>query len=147
MIPAEFDGIDHVVLRVSDVGRALDFYVGILGFPLERILETIGLHQVRCGRNLIDLAPLAPGQALAPDPARGMEHLCLNIRGDIDAVIDALRKSNVQIDGGPMEVYGARGFGTSVYIRDPDGYQIELKFPYSRNPVRHGVPPNAADKT
>jgi glyoxylase I family protein len=141
MIPATYDGIDHVVLRVVDVKRSLDFYVGVLGLTLERILETIGLHQVRCGRNLIDLIQLKPGQSLAPDPARGMEHLCLSIRGDIDEVLAALKKNNVPIDGEPMEVYGAAGFGTSVYIRDPDGYAIELKFHYTRKPVRHGAQP------
>jgi catechol 2,3-dioxygenase-like lactoylglutathione lyase family enzyme len=144
MIPAEFNGIDHVVLRVADMKRALDFYVGVLGLPLERVLETIGLHQVRCGRNLIDLIELKPGQTLAPDPARGMEHLCLSIRGDIDEIVESLRKSKVQLDGEPMEVYGAGGFGTSVYVRDPDGHLIELKFHYARNPVRHGSRPLAA---
>jgi hypothetical protein len=40
-----------------------------------------------------------------------------------------------------MEVYGARGFGTSIYIHDPDGYEIELKVQYARNPVHFSPPP------
>lgn len=143
MIPVEHDGIDHVVLRVTDLNRLLDFHVGVLGLPPERILETIGLHQIRCGRNLIDLIELKPGQSLAPGPARGMEHLCLRIRADVDEVLAALTKNNVPIDGEPMGVYGASGFVTSVYIRDPDSHAIELMFHSTRKPVRHGARPAA----
>ena len=43
--PLEFDGIDHAVLRVTDIKRSLDFYVGVLGLSLERIIEDIGIYQ------------------------------------------------------------------------------------------------------
>jgi len=83
-IPAQFGGIDHVVLRVRDLERTLGFYVGVLGLTVERIFEKINLHQVRCGRNLIDIMPLGPSETLAAPAERGIEHLCLNIQGDMD---------------------------------------------------------------
>jgi glyoxylase I family protein len=134
-IPARFNGIDHVVLRVTDLKRTLDFYKSVLGLTVERIFEKIGLYQVRCGANLIDISPLKPGETLAEPAHRGIEHLCLSIDADLDAVEARLRELGVPIVLGPMEVYGARGFGTSVYIKDPDGYDIELKVGYARNPV------------
>jgi glyoxylase I family protein len=141
MIPAEFNGIDHVVLRVADISRSLAFYVDLLGLSLERVLETIGLHQVRCGHNLIDLMPLKPGEQLAEPEQRGIEHLCLRVRGDIDEIAKALEARGVPIISGPMEVYGATGYGTSVYVNDPDGYAIEIKAHYAKRPVRHGAAP------
>ncbi|MGQ9369910.1 VOC family protein [Azospirillum sp. ST 5-10] len=135
VIPARLTGIDHVVLRVADVDRTVAFYTDVLGLTLERIYERIGLHQLRCGRNLIDIVPMG-GDGLAAPEARGIDHLCLNLDGDLDAVIAALREAGIEPSLGPMEVYGARGFGTSVYIRDPDGYEIELKAGYARRPVR-----------
>jgi glyoxylase I family protein len=134
-IPAQFNGIDHVVLRVTNLERTLGFYVNVLGLHVERIFEKINLYQVRCGRNLIDIQPLGPTESLAKPADRGIEHLCLSIQGDIDEVVEALRKAGVKIDMGPMEVYGATGFGTSVYVSDPDGYSIELKVHYAKKPV------------
>ena len=58
------------------------------------------------------------------------------MRGDIDEIVEALKASGVPIVMGPMEVYGATGFGTSVYVKDPDGYEIELKVDYAKTPVR-----------
>jgi catechol 2,3-dioxygenase-like lactoylglutathione lyase family enzyme len=139
-IPAQFGGIDHVVLRVRDLERTLGFYVGVLGLTVERIFEKINLHQVRCGRNLIDIMPLGPTETLAAPADRGIEHLCLNIQGDIDEVAAALQKAGIAIDMGPMEVYGATGFGTSVYVSDPDGYSIELKAHYAKKPVVFPAP-------
>ncbi len=40
---------------------------------------------------------------------------------------------------GPMEVYGATGYGTSIYVPDPDGYMMELKANYSQFPVKTSV--------
>lgn len=47
--------LDHVVLRVSDIDRALHFYCGVLGCTEERRVDKIGLSQLRAGSSLIDL--------------------------------------------------------------------------------------------
>ena len=134
-IPARFNGIDHVVFKVTDIGRTVDFYKSVLGLHVERIFDRIGLYQVRCGVNLIDLVQVKAGETLPEPKLRGIEHLCLSIEADLDEVVKSLEKSGAPVFMGPMEVYGAKGFGTSVYIRDPDGYEIELKVGYARNPV------------
>src|SRR5438045_8807838 len=50
-------GLDHVVLRVADMDRAIAFYEQVLGLHVERRLESIGLVQLRPGTALIDLVP------------------------------------------------------------------------------------------
>jgi glyoxylase I family protein len=134
--PLEFDGIDHAVLRVTDIKRSLDFYVGVLGLSLERIIEDIGIYQLRCGRNLIDLCVLPAGAALGQGMQRGIDHLCLMIRGDMNEVVEYLAKHKVETASPVRELYGATGFGTSIYILDPDQYMIELKANYSQYPVK-----------
>ena len=141
-IPARFNGIDHVVFKVTDIGRTVDFYKSVLGLHVERIFDRIGLHQVRCGVNLIDLVQAKPGETLPEPKLRGIEHLCLSIEADLDEVVNSLERSGAPVFMGPMEVYGAKGFGTSVYIRDPDGYEIELKVGYARNPVHFSPGPS-----
>ena len=142
-IPAKFLGIDHVVFRVTDMARTVGFYQDVLGLRVERIFERIGLHQVRCGDNLIDLVAIKPGETLPPPAARGIEHLCLSVDADLDELIAHVERRGHPVFMGPMEVYGARGFGTSIYIRDPDGYEIELKVQYARNPVHFSPPPRS----
>jgi catechol 2,3-dioxygenase-like lactoylglutathione lyase family enzyme len=134
--PIEFDGIDHAVLRVTDIGRSLEFYVGVLGMSLERIIEDIGIYQLRCGRNLIDLCVLPAGASLAESPQRGIDHLCLSIRGDMDSIVAYLAERKVETASPVRELYGATGFGTSIYILDPDRYVLELKANYSQYPVK-----------
>jgi catechol 2,3-dioxygenase-like lactoylglutathione lyase family enzyme len=57
-----------------------------------------------------------------------MDHVCLSIRcGDLDAAAKALRAKGVDVDGEVRQRRGAWGVGPSIYLRDPDGYQIELK--------------------
>ena len=133
--PFDFDGIDHVVLRVTDRDRTLRFYGEVLGLHVERIIEDLNLFQMRCGKNIIDLLVLPPDRRLAPAEERGLDHFSLNIRGDVDAIVAYLKEQKVPITMGPVEVYGAAGYGTSVYVLDPDGYTIELKANYSQFPV------------
>lgn len=134
--PLEFDGIDHAVLRVTDIKRSLDFYVDVLGLSLERIIDDIGIYQLRCGRSLIDLCVLPPGVSLAPGAQRGIDHLCLSIRGDMDKIVEYLTEHKVEMASPLRELYGATGFGTSLYILDPDRHVIELKANYSQYPVK-----------
>ena len=130
-------GLDHVVIRVSDLERSLAFYRDVLGCSEERRLEDLGLVQLRAGASLIDLVPVgsALGQAGgAPPPrdgqgGRNMDHFALEL-----AAFDAsrIRRHLEQHGFQPGDVdtrYGARGYGPSLYVRDPDGNTVELKGP------------------
>lgn len=142
-LPIRVSGLDHVVIKVSDVQRSLAFFQNVLGLRLERIFEELGVWQVRCGANLIDLQTLKPGESLPPAESRGIDHFCIDVDGEVDATMAALEVADVTVVRKPVEVYGARGFGTSIYIADPDGYVVELKFGYCVTPVRlvPGKPP------
>ena len=118
-------GLDHVVLRVADMDRAIAFYEQVLGLHVERRLETIGLVQLRAGTAMIDLVPGAPGE----DRGRNMDHFAIRIAEmDVPALTAHLKRHGID----PGEVrrrYGAEGYGSSIYITDPDGNTVELKGP------------------
>ncbi len=135
-IPLHFHGIDHVVLKIASIERAVHFYVDVLGLKLERIIDDFGIYQLRCGRHLIDLQVLPAGGELAAKDARAMDHLCLLIAGDFATIVPYLEQHAVAIVSGPVEVYGASGFGTSIYVQDPDGHTLELKLDHAEFPVR-----------
>jgi glyoxylase I family protein len=134
--PMQFDGIDHVVLQVTEGERALQFYTQVLGFTVERVIEDLQIYQLRCGRNLIDLRVLPQGKALAEKDGRGIDHVCLLMQGDVDVIVNYLEERGVPIVFGPVELYGATGFGTSIYVLDPDGHTLELKAAYAQYPLR-----------
>ena len=50
-------GLDHVVLRVGSLERAIEFYRNVLGCQIERELQQPRLVQLRAGASLIDLVP------------------------------------------------------------------------------------------
>ncbi len=121
MTPFEPLGLDHVVLRVKDQETSRRFYTDVLGCTVDHVNERISLVQLRFGEHLIDLLPGGPGQG-------GLDHLCLSIRcGDLARVRRELEDRGVAVEGDVVERRGAWGSGPSLYIRDPDGYRIELK--------------------
>ena len=116
--------LDHVVLRVRDMERALAFYTGVLGCREERRLEEIGLVQLRAGAALIDLVPGEP----EPEGAN-MDHFAVRITPFDEAGIRAwLAEHGIETEAA-LPRYGAEGTGPSIYIRDPDGNTVELKGP------------------
>ena len=120
-------GLDHVVLRVRDQDVSRRFYCDLLGATLEHVNPKFSLVHLRFGEALIDLLPL-DSRAPAPTPESGMDHLCLSIRcEDLERVADALRARGVTVEGEVVERRGAFGQGPSLYLRDPDGYRVELK--------------------
>jgi glyoxylase I family protein len=124
--PVEILELDHVVLRVRDQAASQRFYTTILGLRLDHVNEGARLVQLRAGRHLIDLLPLAAGETAAPS-AR-MDHVCLSIRcADLSRLATWLRQRGVTVEGDVVPRRGAFGDGDSLYIQDPDGYRIELK--------------------
>jgi len=118
-------GLDHVVLRVADMDRAIAFYEQVLGLHIERRLPEIGLVQLRAGTAMIDLVPRTEDE----DEGRNMDHYAVRIdEMDVPAITAHLKRHGID----PGEVrrrYGAEGYGSSIYITDPDGNTVELKGP------------------
>ena len=133
-MPAPFTvvQIDHVVLRTADPARLEAFYVNVVGCPVEKRQEKIGLTQLRAGRALIDIVAIAPEQAATAQggSATGnMDHLCLRIDPfDGEAVRRHFSAHGVTV-GDVVTRYGAEGSGPSIYLEDPEGNRIELKGP------------------
>jgi len=123
--PVTVTGLDHVVLRVANIDRSIEFYVKVLGCPVERRLESIGLVQLRAGTSMIDLVPCGPGE----EPGRNMDHYAVRIaKMDVPAVTAHLERNGIAV-GPVLRRYGAEGYGSSIYVTDPDGNTVELKGP------------------
>lgn len=130
--PINITRIDHVVIRVADLEKMLDFYVGVLGCRLERGPGKAGLAQLRAGDSLLDLVdaagPLGREGGRAPDHgAPNVDHICFLVRPwDPDALCERLTAHGVEF-GEIASRYGATGQGPSLYLEDPEGNTIELK--------------------
>ena len=126
--------LDHLVLRVIDLDRMLRFYCDALGCTVERRQESIGLVQLRAGRSLLDLVPVAGklGRAGGAPPGadgRNLDHFCFRVEPfDEPAIRSHLHAHGVAL--GPVASrYGAEGEGPSIYVTDPEGNVVELKGP------------------
>lgn len=127
-------GLDHVVIRTTQLPVMLEFYCDFLGCKQERELdESIGLVQLRAGSALIDIVPVESklgrlGGGPPRQDGRNIDHFCLCI-ADVDEaqILEELASRGIS-NSGFAERYGAQGFGRSIYIDDPEGNVVELKF-------------------
>ena len=129
--PFAVKGIDHIVLRVRALPRALVFYRDVLGCSVERQQPELGLTQLRAGRSLIDLVtldgPLGRSPATPGPGGPNLDHFCLGLAPFREADLSAwLAAYGVEVIA-PASRYGAEGEGRSFHIEDPDGNRIELK--------------------
>jgi len=129
--------IDHIVLRVQDLPRAVAFYRDVLGCTVARERPSLGMVHLHAGTSMIDLAAVdgklgTPGGAAAGAQGRNLEHLCLRVEPfDVERLRAHLQMHAVELRGKPESNYGAEGDGLSVYLYDPDGNGVELKGPAS----------------
>jgi extradiol dioxygenase family protein len=130
--PIPVAGLDHVVLRTSKLDAMVEFYTAALGCHVERRLPPeYGMVQVRAGQSLIDIVTVdgiigtRSGEHI-PE-GRNMDHFCLRVAPfDEAAIRDRLSRAGVD-HGEAAQRYGARGYGSSIYICDPEGNTVELK--------------------
>jgi glyoxylase I family protein len=127
--PFAVQDIDHIVLRVRDLGRALAFYRDVLGCAVEREQPELGLTQLRAGSSLIDLVTLdGPlGAGAPPGPGRNLDHFCLTLAPYDEPQLFAWLAAHGIAVRAPASRYGAQGEGRSLFVSDPEGNDIELK--------------------
>ena len=117
--------LDHCVIHVYDWGHSNAFYRDVLGAEL---VPAGGRWAYRFGETRLNVH--GPGVEAAPVAKRpvpaGGSDLCFEWPGSIEAAREHLRRHGVEIELGPVERAGARGTGTSVYFRDPDGSLLEF---------------------
>ncbi len=119
-------GLDHLVLKVSDVEKSLAWYVEMLGLRPEREQEW------RAGTAPFPSVRVSPDVVIDIIPSRGgvsepnVDHFCLVADSDTVATIDADRES-FRVVQGPVPRWGAHGMASSIYILDPDDNVVEIR--------------------
>jgi glyoxylase I family protein len=112
-------GMDHIVLVSPDPERLIAWYGDVLGLPAER------LSQWRRGE--VPFASLRVDDTTIIDVLAGrrsgtnVDHVAFVVDADLDALA---AEHGV---AGPKELFGARGQGRGIYLRDPDGTGVELR--------------------
>jgi len=126
--------LDHLVLRVRDLDASLRFYRDVLGLGIEFLDEyRAGTRPFVSARlsstSLLDLVPDPAYDPSAGANAGGFLHFCVDVVDcDFERVIPWLRSKGIDVlEDQPVPRMGARGMGLSIYLRDPDGYVVELK--------------------
>ncbi len=119
------NGVHHLALLCSDVEQTIEFYQGVLGFPLTELFEnrdapgsTHFFFDIGHGNLLgffdfpsLDLGPYA--EVLA-----GMHHLAISVTAERQAEL----RDRLESAGVPIEFEHE----TSIYFSGPDGERLEL---------------------
>jgi glyoxylase I family protein len=128
----QIQDIDHIVLRVSDLERMIEFYCKVVGCSLQWRRPELGLVHLRAGSAMIDLVPVdgqlgrhggvAPGKE-----GRNMDHVCLRVHPfDVEQIVKHLEAHQARV-GEIRPRFGAEGEGVSIYVYDPEDNLVELK--------------------
>ena len=127
--------LDHTMLRVKDLERSLDFYTGILGMKIHRKTEYpegrftntfVGYTGEDNGTNLELTYNWDQLEEYTKGNAWG--HLALKV-SDVYTTSAYLKQHGVEFtkERSPMK----NGTRILAFIKDPDGYVIELNEPLS----------------
>jgi catechol 2,3-dioxygenase-like lactoylglutathione lyase family enzyme len=117
--------LDHCVIHVSDWDRSNAFYRDVLGAEL--VQRPVG-WAYRFGDTQLNLhgPGFKPAEVARLPVQPGNSDLCFEWNGPIAEAIAHLERRGVAVERGPMQRFGAKGDGTSVYFRDPDGSLLEF---------------------
>jgi catechol 2,3-dioxygenase-like lactoylglutathione lyase family enzyme len=117
--------LDHCVVHVSEWERSNAFYRDVLG--AEVVTRPMGFAY-RFGDTQLNLhGPGVHPAEVARLPVKpGNSDICFEWKGPIGDAVAHLAAHGIAVERGPMERFGAKGRGTSVYFRDPDGSLMEF---------------------
>lgn len=117
--------IGHVHLKVADIGRALAFYQGVLGFEVmqwygtDAVFLSAGGYHHHIGLNTWE----SKGGSPPPRSATGLFHIAIlyPTRSSLADALRRIRAAGISLDGA-----ADHGVSEALYLRDPDGNGVEL---------------------
>lgn len=126
--PSTARGVHHMALICSDVEQTIQFYQGVLGFPLIELMEN---RDYRGSSHLF--FDIGHGNLLAffDFPGLGLGPIVETI-GSVQHIAISVPEENFEPLKARLEEHGIpyigpdRGAHDSLYFKDPDGIQIEL---------------------
>jgi catechol 2,3-dioxygenase len=117
--------IGHVHLKVADLGRALGFYSGVLGFEITaRITDSAAFLSAGGYHHHIALNTWESlGGSPPPPDTTGLYHTAIlyPTRAALAEVLHRVLSAKI-----PLEGAADHGVSESIYLRDPDGNGVEL---------------------
>lgn len=115
--------VDHLVLRVAEVGRTERFYTELLGPPAQRAEGSIMYHvgDVRLFFTHSDKDQAGPYEK----EKVGLNHLAFGVRTieELQEIRGQLDSFGVAHSGIKRDKYGQKEF---IWLDDPDGMRIEF---------------------
>ena len=122
MVVDMIERIDHLVLTVRDIDRAVAFYKRVLRLGVDEFGD--GRKAMTFGNQKINLQKL--GQETRNHAGIGSGDVCFVTRWTVEEVQTHLSQEAVEVVEGPVTKTGALGPITSIYFNDPDGNLIEI---------------------
>ena len=124
--------LGHVVLYVRNLQKSVDFYVQVVGLTLSGKIFRDRAAILTGGRTHHELLLIEIGEAMGPLSGRrlGLYHIGWKV-GDSLAALKAAQQ-RVQAAGYEIDGAAEHTISESLYLRDPDGNEIEL---YVDNPA------------
>lgn len=107
--------LHHLLLETQNLQASEDFYVGFLGFVVRK------RENFRDGRRLLVTEQGLGLTEGGSGHAGVIQHVCFAASG-VDEIASLAKATGVEIVRGP----GPGPYGHTVYLRDPDGHEIEL---------------------
>ncbi len=115
--------LDHVVFRVTDMERSVQWYRDVLG------LQVVRLDEWRQGSAPFVSVRITPDTIIDLQvgvvDGTNVDHIALVV-DDVDLAVLAASGRFGEV-APPRPLFGARGMGVGIYVRDPDGHGIELR--------------------
>lgn len=133
-VPFTMKGLDHIVIRCTDLAAIKRFYCDVLGGKMAKEDTDIGLYQVRIGDHIVDLMLVDEPSGRKGGPAPGadghsMDHFAIQVTPyNDDAIREYLAAHGVDL-GATIIRGGAEGEAPGIHIKDPEGNTVELKGP------------------
>jgi catechol 2,3-dioxygenase-like lactoylglutathione lyase family enzyme len=120
--PLTVSAIDHIVLPVPDVAAVVAWYRDELGLAVERqeAFDRGEVPFVSLRISADTLIDVMPGER----SGENVNHVAVVVAEDVDELAASGR---FVVEIGPADLFGARGQGRGIYIRDPAGNLVELR--------------------